>query len=161
MMDYLPEDATEQAKDIAARQPTGRTFESESPLKLGHSRRFVPASVDASRGRRDLRIEARGRAQLVFGEETIDVRALEQLVDVSQTRAVGYAMVLAAKRLRFDATRLSDILDALDALLDEEGLDALAPFERAFEHPGNFARPRRFEIAASFNRLRMIEMETI
>ena len=161
MMDYLPEDATEQAKDIAARQPTGRTFESESPLKLGHSRRFVPASVDASRGRRDLRIEARGRAQLVFGEETIDVRALEQLVDVSQTRAVGYAMVLAAKRLRFDASRLSDILDALDALLDEEGLDALAPFERAFEHPGNFARPRRFEIAASFNRLRMIEMETI
>ena len=161
MMDYLPEDATEQAKDIAARQPTGRTFESESPLKLGHSRRFVPASVDASRGRRDLRIEARGRAQLVFGEETIDVRALEQLVDVSQTRAVAYAMVLAAKRLRFDATRLSDILDALDALLDEEGLDVLAPFERAFEHPGNFARPRRFEIAASFNRLRMIEMETI
>ena len=161
MMDYLPEDATEQAKDIAARQPTGRTFESESPLKLGHSRRFVPTSVDASRGRRDLRIEARGRAQLVFGEETIDVRALEQLVDVSQTRAVGYAMVLAAKRLRFDATRLSDILDALDALLNEEGLDVLAPFERAFEHPGNFARPRRFEIAASFNRLRMIEMETI
>ncbi|TDI37489.1 MAG: hypothetical protein E2P02_22710 [Acidobacteria bacterium] len=88
--------------------------------------------------------------------------------DVSQTRAVGYAMVLAAKRLRSDATRLTDILDALDALFDKEGLDVLAPkiprsgpFERAFEHPGNFARPRRFEIAACFNRLRMIEMETI
>ncbi len=77
-------------------------------------------------------------------------------------------MVLAAERLRSDATRSSDILDALDALFDEEGHDVLAskippsgPFERAFEHPGNFARPRRFEIAASFNQLRTIEMETI
>ncbi len=168
MMDYLPEDATEEAKAIASRQPTGRTVESESPLKLGSCRRFVPASIDASRGRRDVRIEARGRDQLVFGEETLDLRALEQLVDVSQTRAVGYAMALAAKRLRSDTTRLTDIMDALDVLFDKEGLDVLAskiplsgPFERVFEHPGNFARPRRFEIAASFNRLRMIEMETI
>ena len=168
MMDYLPEDATEEAKAIASRQPTGRTVESESPLKLGHYRRFVPASVDTSSGRRDVRIEARGRDQLLFGEETIDLRALEQLVDASQTRAVGYAMVLAAKRLRSDSTRLAEIMDALDALFDKEGLDVLAskiplsgPFERAFEHPGNFARPRRFEIAASFNRLRTIEMEPI
>ncbi len=43
MMDYLPEDATAEAKAIAARQPTGRTVESESPLKLGHSRRFGAA----------------------------------------------------------------------------------------------------------------------
>ena len=128
----------------------------------------MPASVDASRGRRDVRVEARGRDQLLFGEETIDLRALEQLVDASQTRAVGYAMVLAAKRLRSDATCLADIMDALDALFDKEGLDVLAskippagPFQRAFEHPGNFARPRRFEVAASFNRLRTIEMETI
>ena len=70
-------------------------------------------------------------------------------------------MVLAAKRFRSDTTDVRDIMDALDAIFDEEGLDVLAPFERAFEHPGNFARPRRFEIAASFNRLRSIEMETI
>ena len=108
-----------------------------------------------------MRIEARGRNQLLFGEETIDLRALEQLVDASQTRAVGYAMVLAARRLRSESTRLADIMDALDRLFDEEGLDVLASFARPSEHPGNFARPRRFEIAASLNRLRMIEMETI
>ena len=143
-------------------------MESDSPLTLAKNRCFMPASVDASRGRRDVRVEARGRDQLLFGEETIDLRALEQLVDASQTRAVGYAMVLAAKRLRSDATCLADIMDALDALFDKEGLDVLAskippagPFQRAFEHPGNFARPRRFEVAASFNRLRTIEMETI
>ena len=59
------------------------------------------------------------------------------------------------------------MMDRLEEAFDEHGLDVLAPFatlatlERGGEHPGNFARPRRFEVAAGLNRLRSINMEPI
>ena len=50
------------------------------------------------------------------------------------------------------------MLDAVDGFLDERGLDALDPFHRPERHPGNLARPRRFEIAAAINRLRTLRV---
>jgi hypothetical protein len=50
------------------------------------------------------------------------------------------------------------VLDELDELFDNRGLDELDPFYRAGHHPGNYARPRRFEIAAAINRLRSLRM---
>lgn len=161
MTDYQPEDVTAEAKRIALEQPTGRGVESEHPIGALRPRRPVPSSVDASRkgrGRRDVKIEARGRDQILFGYETLDLRAVEQLVDTSQTRAAGYAILLATKRFS-DAPSLDAMMDRLESLFDEEGLDVLAPYGRAGEHPGNFARPRRFEVAAGLNRLRSVEME--
>ena len=52
----------------------------------------------------------------------------------------------------------TELLDELDALLDREGLDVLDPFHRSGQHPGNYARPRRFEIAAAMNRLRTLRV---
>ena len=47
---------------------------------------------------------------------------------------------------------LSGLVRALDELFDRQGLDALSP-----HHLGTYARPRLFEIAAAFNRLRSNE----
>ena len=54
---------------------------------------------------------------------------------------------------------LSEILDRLTTLLDEAGLDVLDPFHRPGRHPGRFARPRRFEIAAAINRYRSLRVK--
>ena len=162
MTEYAPEDVTVEAKRIAAERPTGRNAESDRPFTLTRGRRPVPSSIDASRGRRDVNIEARGRDQILFGRDTLDLRAVEQLVDPSQTRATGYAMHLVTKRFS-DATSLNAMMDRLETLFDEEGLDVLVSFLRSGgrpgEHPGNFARPRRFEVAAGLNRLRSVEMD--
>ena len=158
MTEYAPEDVTAEAKRIAAERPTGRAAESERAFALGRGRRPDPGSIDPSRGRREVKIEARGRDQILFGRETLDLRAVEQLVDPSQTRATGYAMYLVTKRFS-DAGSLDTMMDRLETLFDEEGLDVLALFGRPGEHPGNFARPRRFEVAAGLNRLRSVEME--
>ena len=45
---------------------------------------------------------------------------------------------------------LRTLLQQLDAVLERDGLDALAPGA----HIGVYARPRAFEIAAAINRLR-------
>jgi hypothetical protein len=48
----------------------------------------------------------------------------------------------------------------VERALDEEGLEILDPFRRGERHPGNFARPRRFEVGAALNRLRTLRIES-
>ena len=71
-------------------------------------------------------------------------------------------MHLVTKRFS-DSASLDAMMERPEALLDDEGLDVLASFlpsgGRPGEHPGNVARPRRFEVAAGLNRLRSVEME--
>lgn len=158
LRDYRAHDATDEARAIAADLPSGRRPEVRGPMERVRDRIPLATSFDASRGRRDVRIDARGIDQIGFGETTIDLRCVEQLVDPSQTRAVGLALHLATRRWMDDKASVSEVLDALDALLDAEGLDVLDPFHRDDQHPGQLARPRRFEVAAAMNRLRTARM---
>jgi predicted ABC-class ATPase len=157
---FTAEEVTSQAKSIAAEHPTGRRLESRAPLDLGRPRYPMARSIDASYGRRRVRITVRGRDRLGVGRETVDLRAVEQIVDPSQTRAIGHALHLASETLRSTRGSITEVLDHLEKILDEQGLGALAPMGRTGEHPGNFARPRRFEIAAALNRLRSLEVES-
>ncbi len=179
MRDYLPDDATAAARAIAEARPTGREPEASTPLPaapapLSADRIPDPRSFDASKGRRDVKIGARATDRISFGSEDIDLRAVEQLVDTSQTRAIGLAIQLAVERFMAApssssspsssrpsapcAPSLTDVLDDLDRVLAMEGLDALSPTGRRGEHPGRLALPRRYEIAAAINRLRTLRM---
>ncbi|HKK51608.1 MAG TPA: hypothetical protein VKA74_08475, partial [Myxococcota bacterium] len=53
------------------------------------------------------------------------------------------------------------ILDAIEQLIDERGLDVLDPHHRAERHPGALARPRRFELAAAINRMRGLRVRQV
>ena len=101
-------------------------------------------------------MDAKALDQILFGTHMIDLRGVEQLVDFSQTRAVGLAIHLAARHFMDGKKPLKEILDQLDAYLDAKGLDLLDPFHRSERHPGSFARPRKHEIAAAINRLRAV-----
>lgn len=151
MHEYRPLEVTEDARRIAKEKPTSRVSEAGEPLHPGSPRVLEAKSFDPSRGRRGVKIDAPERNRILYGRESIDLRALEQLVDHSQTRAIGLAIHLASERFMRDGATLSQILDALDALLDDAGLDALQPH--------NLARPRRFEIAAAINRLRSLRVQ--
>jgi predicted ABC-class ATPase len=159
MRDWQPRLATGAAREVARAHPTGRRPERAAPFVRPAPRAPVPGSLDASKGRREVRIAVHGRELLEFGVEKIDLRAVEQLVDESQARAIGFLLDQARRRFVDGRTGVAEILDALEALLDERGLDALDPLaERAPRHPGDFARPRRYEIAAALNRLRSLRM---
>jgi predicted ABC-class ATPase len=157
MREFRAEDATDEAHRIAAADPRPRPA-AEHPLTAPPARVPLARSFDPSRGRREVKIDARARDAIAYGHETLDLRAVEQLVDWSQTRAIGHAIHLASQRFVDGRATLPEILDALDALLDADGLDVLDPFYRPGRHPGNYARPRRFEIAAAINRLRSLRV---
>ena len=155
---FLPEDATERAREVARRIPSGRRVEVREPFPAVRARCPQPGSFDASRGRREVRIDARDLDRIVYGREEIDLRGVEQLVDRSQTRAIGHAIHLADRELVDGRRPLAEILDRLEAWMDERGLECLSPWAQDGAHPGALARPRRFEIAAAINRLRSLRM---
>lgn len=157
MQDYRPLAVTEAAQRIARELQTQRVIETTSPLAGVGSRIPVRESLDPSRGKREVKIEARSVDAIAFGHEVIDLSGVEQLVDPSQTRAVGYALHLASRRLMDGG--LKAMVQGLAELFDDAGLDGLDPYHQGERHPGNFARPRAFEIAAALNRLRTLRIK--
>lgn len=97
---------------------------------------------------------------MTLDQEELELAGLEQLVEVSQARAVGDALLRIRRQLAaggggaWCGRSLADVAAALEAEMDAGGLDALAGGKR----PGNLARPRRFEIAAAVSRLRSAQL---
>ncbi len=159
MAGFRASDVTQEARRVAARHESERVREVHGALAMPRPRIPDPSSFDASRGRREVKIDARGCEEIVYGRSTIDLRNVEQLVDASQLRAIGHAIHLARERFMIENASLSDLLDEIERELDESGLDVLEPRTRGTDrHPGHFARPRRFEIAAAINRMRTLRM---
>lgn len=158
MRDYQPLDVTADAQQIAQEFPAQRAIETTSPLAVVTSRIPVRESLDPSRGNREIKIEARSMDAITFGREVINMSGVEQLVGVSQTRAVGYALHLASRRFLDGRMGLKAIVEGLVEQFNDAGLDGLDPSHRGERHPGDFARPRLFEIAAALNRLRTLRI---
>ncbi|MCX2726515.1 ABC-ATPase domain-containing protein [Thermomicrobium sp. 4228-Ro] len=157
MRSYRPEDVTERARALAQRHGDGH-FEPPDLWPGVVARVPVPESIDPRRRDRT-RVKAYGTEEVAFGYESIDLSHVEQIVDPSQTRAIGLALVYALEQGFIDGRRpLAAILDLLEAAIDRHGLDVLSPFRG---HPGDFARPRRFELAAALNRLRTLEVRQL
>lgn len=154
MMDeYRARDVTREARRIADDHGVKRARDGDERFGDLSPRVPEPASLDPSRGRRDVKIDARGTNALRFGTWDIDLSAVEQLVDPSQTRAIGEALVHLKSRVAKEPMSLAEALDALDAEIDAEGLDAIGR-----RRHGGLAEVRRFEIAAAMNRLRSLRV---
>lgn len=90
----------------------------------------------------------------MLGYEEIDLRAIEQIVEVHQVKAIAQA-ILYAERYYFDDRRpLSGVLDSVMTDIASGGLDAIVEDERRY---GDLAMFRRFELAAAINRLRTLK----
>ncbi|HHH30997.1 MAG TPA: ATPase, partial [Polyangiaceae bacterium] len=151
MHGYHPEDVTERARAIA-QTPTGRIAEVTDGFSTPHERVPSASSIDPRKGRRDAKIAARDLHRIQFGESDIDLSALSQIVDRSQTEAIGRA-ILHARRHMNGAT-LPQVLDAVMADIEHHGLDALDD-----RHLGALAQFRRQELAAAINRLRTLRVD--
>lgn len=157
MQEYLPVDVTEKAHQIAEEHQTGRLREGGERFGTVRPRRPLPQGIDPTKGRRRrVKIKSRGVDEIQFGVQDIDLQYVEQIVDSSQTNAIG-DMIYYAGRKYIDGRRsLSEILDLLEADLDKQGLAVISPFGDGY--PGEYARPRRHEVAAALNRLRTLEV---
>jgi predicted ABC-class ATPase len=158
MMDnYLPREVTSQAREIAQRLPTQRKQEGGGAFGALRDRIPQAAGFDPRRGRREVKIDAKGLRSILFGRTHIDLTYLEQLVDMGQTRAIGDAIYRLVEDYVDGRTALREGIEKMFEDIRERGLDVLAP--RRGDLWGHYALPRPMEVAGAINRMRTLRME--
>ena len=151
MDSYVLHDATESARAVAAAQPR----EATALAGFGEPTSRVPRPAPARTRRGPVRTRAHGTTGLTLDREDVDVSDVAGIVDPGQAEAIAWAL-RALLEQRFDGeSTLRTCLTDLEALLDDEGLDAL---QDVGAHPAFLVRPRMVDVAAAVNRYRRLEL---
>lgn len=144
MQDYQPYNVTEKAHAIAAEHVTGRSEEALDPLshpitRALHAERLNP---EVKPGKR--KVQARGPETLIFGRTDVDLRAVEQIADPSQVRAIGALLAWLSDKCNL----LEEPPERIRNLLEND------PWQILSKPDGDLALPRTTEVMAALNRLR-------
>jgi hypothetical protein len=91
---------------------------------------------------------------ILFGATAIDLWYLEQLVDPSQTRAIGLMIHYYSEHYLEKHQYLKEGLTKVMEDVQEKGFDILLPYK-----VGNLAMPRIFELAGAINRMRTLKIK--
>jgi predicted ABC-class ATPase len=150
MVEYRPVDMTGNAKAIAEKYKAERKPEGGDHFGRVTNRIPLGRSFDPSKGKREVKISPKGLKTILFGMHPIDLSGIEQIVDTSQTRAIGEAIHYAVKFMDGQIT-LAEVVDAVLKDIEERGLDVLSS-----RPVGDFAGFRGLELAAAINRLRTL-----
>lgn len=155
MMDeYVAVDVTQKAKEIAqdaAPQPA---------LRFGSitSRCLLKRGLAA-----DGKVAARSLRCIQYGETEVELSCIEQLVEISQARAIGDALqrlgdgdlLGSGKTLASLINDLENMIRSEGKAIGDQGLDCLSRFQEPCPF---YVLPRGLEIAAAVNRLRTAEI---
>jgi predicted ABC-class ATPase len=152
MTEYRPTDVTCSAREIAARFPVKRRLEAESHPITIRDRIPLAESFDPFNTYGKFKIFAREVDRLHFGRQIVDLTDLEQLVELSQTRAIGYALEYAKKYMD-GKTPLHAVIQRVIADIEEEGIDVISS-----QICGHFAQFRGLELAFALNRFRSLSV---
>ena len=144
MEDWRPRDATTEAKALGI-----AIDDAERPLEP------LLARIPAQRGLEPGKIRARDGRAVRYGDSEIELVAVEQVLNADHAWSLGQALAFLHDELVDGKRTMRQLLDALDAILDDEGVDVLSPRKTP---DGGLIRPTRHEVAAALNRLRTLEI---
>ncbi len=142
MAEYLPQDLTTRAHELAGPQPTP-----DSPLPQPRSR--FPSRQGLEPGK----IRARDERRVDYGREEIDLTAVEQVLDGAHAATLGHAIGLLYTQVLGPSIDMSAALDGLESWMEDEGIEVLSPRRYPI---GELIEPRRHEVAAALNRIRTL-----
>ncbi len=150
MTSYVPEDVTQKAHHIAAAHATGRLKEGGNTFGKLKKRKPIADGVNPYRGKYRLKISAPRTDEILFGETLINMRDVDQIVHISQTRGIGHAIYHAVRYMDGKRT-LKEVVDRVIKDIDDNSLDILTPYVT-----GDITRFRHFELTAAINRMRTL-----
>lgn len=153
MENFQPQERTEAVRELAK----GEKAKTKLPgLQLPAKGRMpMPDGLERAFSEKN-RIKVKGKT-VFLGEERVDVSSLVQIVDASQLYGIGRVWQYAVQKGMVDGkTPLRDLIARIDKTLDDEGIEAISEYD----HPGDYARPRIYELAAALNRMRTTDFLT-
>ncbi|RNA70588.1 ABC-ATPase domain-containing protein [Alteribacter keqinensis] len=149
MNEYRPYDKRAEVKQIASEIKNHRK-KTAVTLSVPKMRILDRDNFKKKLDRKE-KVEAKGKNTILFSRHMIDLSAIEQLADTSQTRTIA----LIIKHLTKGSSKDSTIMEAIDEIYTEinhSGLEFLSPFKG--QHPGDLALPRKEEVIQTLNRFR-------
>ncbi len=150
MMDtYQPIDVTCKAKKLCT--PHKKIYKNSSiPLfNKESSRKPFKRTINASKGHHNIKIDAKGLSTIFFGRHFIDLSRVEQLINIGQTRSIGWFILYYVEHFVDKTASLREGLEKVFKVAEKSGLDVFSPYK-----VGNLALPRIHEVAAAINRIR-------
>ncbi len=141
MINYEPHDHTRKAKEIATRYPR----KTEATPTFGPIKHRTPIRL-GTQGK----TKTRGLKTITFDRNTLDLSAVEQLVDESQTRTIAAALHMAEKYADGENT-IRQITETLAGMIRTRGFGALGT--------GQYAEVRAIDLAMAINRLRTLKVK--
>jgi predicted ABC-class ATPase len=151
MEEFRAHDVTERAREVVDAHRTQRAEEGGDAFGRPGARTLKATGI-TGKGDKPPKVKVPHRKAIAIGQDDLDLGAVEQLVDESQTRAVAEALMRLTDDRQLHGKTLPDLLDTLEEEMAKRGLDALTRTPR-----GDLARFRRFELAAALNRLRALK----
>lgn len=152
---YHPYLVTDAARKVAREHPTGRATEISMSFPRSCGRVYDRRSFSPAKGKKDVRIMARGRGTIVFGVSDIDCSAVEQIASESQTRAIADAIWYAVRYMDGTATA-AEVAERVMQDIEREGLDVLSKRKR-----GDYAAFRSLELLQAVNRMRTLRAKPL
>ncbi|MBI9012168.1 MAG: ABC-ATPase domain-containing protein [Clostridiales bacterium] len=153
MKEFLPYDVTLKAHEIATVNPTGRVHElSKGFVELSKRVPYGDALSPLNEYQK-LRISAPDVDKLIFGNNTVDLSDIGQLIENAQTKAIGLTINHVLSEMKGTRT-IEEIIQEIMTALDIKGLDLID------EHrTGDLATFRSIELAAVLNRMRGLKVK--
>ena len=152
MKNYLPIDVTSKAHEISYATINKRVYEGKKhPISI---KERIPAKncISPYNKYNKKSVYSKEINRIQFGKTIIDLNGLEQLIELSQTKAIAEAILYLSKY--FDGKKsLIEMIQNLMADIDKNGLDILN--NRA---SGYFAGFRAIDLACAVNRCRELKI---
>ncbi|MCP2519721.1 ABC-ATPase domain-containing protein [Candidatus Aminicenantes bacterium AC-335-B20] len=150
MVNYVPFDFTQKAKQIVERFRTER--KREGGIHFGRITKRIPSSCSIKRWRK-IKIDPYEYKIISCNGNKLDLTALEQLVHPAQTKAIARALSYSIKYMDGKRT-LREIVERVIEDVEKNGLDILSR-----RITGDFAKFRKYELAFALNRLKSFEIK--
>ena len=153
MDEYVAYDITKTAKEQAEQFEKHDCGEktAEQAIMPSFNRCMLPNKSFCD-DRTKIRVNDAGSVSV--NKNTIDMRAVEQLVDAEQLRALGYICKYVHERMFNGRITLQEVVERLCKGLEEKGFDSVC----GKNVPCDLAMPRKQEIFACFDRCRNIKI---
>ena len=152
MIRYEPHNVTAEAKKISNDFPARHREEIQNPPEAVRKRFVHTGSINPFNeyGKKSVYTTETNRIHL--GATIIDLTDVEQLVELSQSKAIAQA-ILRLRNLSDEPVPIRELIDRCMRLISESGLDSLSE-----KVSGHFASFRDLELACALNRLRTLRI---
>ncbi|KXB09060.1 hypothetical protein AKJ46_00990, partial [candidate division MSBL1 archaeon SCGC-AAA833K04] len=151
MKNYLPKNVTQRAREIARKYEKRRRSEAREGFGEINKRIPIPDSINPRKRSGKVKIKARGMDAIQFGYETLDLSKIHQIAEKPQVRLIGDILFYMTRHIFDGKTTIKEALDKVEKIMKEKGIHEFTPY-----NSGDYAAPRRHEIATALNRLRTL-----